>query len=75
MKVTSLQCVNFIIIFLDDAQILEISRRFHEKWKGVLHLSHIYVTQLLDHAFDASINLNKWEDALKYGQSTLSAYR
>ena len=63
-------------IFLSgNEEILEVYGQFNEMWNGVLHPTNIYVTQLLDHAFDASINLNKWEDALKYGESTVKAYR
>ena len=63
-----------VLYTLDDARILRFCVEFLDSWDGVLHPANIYIAQLLDHAFDASINLNKWEDALKYGQSTIKAY-
>lgn len=57
------------IAYLD---ILEICLR---KQEGVLHPFNIYHIKTLDSAFESSILMQKWEDAVEYGIRSLPGYR
>ncbi|WAR21468.1 SMYD3-like protein [Mya arenaria] len=54
--------------------VFETCKESIQKAAGVLHAHNVYLVRILDLAFDAAINLEKWELAAKYGARTLQPY-
>uniref|UniRef100_T1J9Y5 MYND-type domain-containing protein n=1 Tax=Strigamia maritima TaxID=126957 RepID=T1J9Y5_STRMM len=46
-----------------------------QKAKSVLHIFNVHYVRVLDFAFDACINLSKWETACNLGKQILKSYR
>lgn len=45
------------------------------KQQGVLHPLNLWHVKTLDAAFESSIALAKWNDAMKYGNQLISGFR
>jgi len=55
--------------------VWEVCKEGLGKVGGVLHAHNVHLVRLLDLAFDAAINLERWEQAVKYGKRTIQPYR
>ncbi|XP_076343608.1 histone-lysine N-methyltransferase SMYD3-like [Tachypleus tridentatus] len=55
--------------------ILEICKHCLSQQEGVLDSSNVLCVKILDQAFDASISLGKWEEAIDFSLATLEPYR
>lgn len=60
---------------LDKTDILQHCRTFLEAYLSYVHIYNISCVRIEDKAFDLSIDLELWEEALQHGQKTLTAYR
>ncbi|XP_046817010.1 histone-lysine N-methyltransferase SMYD3 isoform X1 [Vespa crabro] len=53
---------------------LDVSKICLKKQEGVLHTFNIQYVRTLEAAFDASVNLNSWEEAEHYGKKLIPGY-
>lgn len=53
---------------------LDVSKICLKKQEGVLHTFNIQYVRTLEAAFDASVNLNSWEEAEHYGKRLIPGY-
>ncbi|KAJ8299927.1 hypothetical protein KUTeg_021446 [Tegillarca granosa] len=58
----------------DKTDILQHCRTFLEAYLSYVHIYNISCVRIEDKAFDLSIDLELWEEALQHGQKTLTAY-
>ncbi len=59
----------------DDDEVLRTCREFLHTHNDALHPSNIHVARLLELAFDACVNLQRWSEALDFGEKTLESYQ
>lgn len=50
-------------------------KKLIQETNNILHPMNVYLVRVFDRAFDAAIDDEQWEKALKYGLKTLQAYR
>jgi hypothetical protein len=73
--------INIIIHFVHDCvaddpnEILALCRQCLTKVHSVLAPTNVNRLRVLDRAFDAAITASLWEDAAKFGHSTLQPFR
>lgn len=54
---------------------LDVCKMTLSKQERILHNFNVYKIKTLDLAFEACINLQRWDDALKFGTELLPGFR
>ncbi|KAH3707804.1 hypothetical protein DPMN_067220 [Dreissena polymorpha] len=62
-------------IFTEWKAVLDSCKDLLQKSASILHANNIYLVRVLDAAFCAAIEVEKFELAAKYGARTLDPYR
>lgn len=75
MKMHQYKCCSSLSDPADWQSLLQSCSDLLSTAGGDVPEENLYKLRLTDMALDASINLGRWEEALRYGMKTLSVYR
>ena len=63
------------IFFLNLRKDLDVCNMILDKQEGILYYFNVRKIKILDLAFEASISMQRWDDALSYGTKLLNGFR